>query len=709
MTFGKILTDLSSGTLSIDAAFDEMSTKDKLRTINYYCHIQDIRKDPLTDVQLQELEQIVNILQILYTAGKPVIDDSSYDILQEMLVDMGIPRLTGSIEINDSKKVSHGYEQLYGTLDKIYYLSPDEPRTNKSRKSLDEWIASVSKIYEKKTGMKIDLNEETIIVQGKYDGISSCMETNMNQAMWITRGSTESNKASDITPFMKIFNGIYRSDVPCGQKFEVHMSEENLKVINELVQKPYSNSRQAVISTLNTSEPDFKVEYLYPIPLRIMYPNQTVESIHPMHLEKFPTLTCKLKDRSLIRKFANEHRYVEYSGFRFRTDGAVLTLANRKLCEILGRDNHINNFEVAYKFTEETAYTKVKRVEFYLSEFGYITPVLVVNDVILKGNTINHISLSNKERFDELNLAYGDEVKVLYDIIPYATVDANCQRIKYGKKIEFVHDCPRCHEPLDLSTVQVKCSNPRCPSKLIGRVLNYCTSMRIANIGYSTIESLYNGGFLPEGILSLYKLRKKKEQVALLEGFGKIKTNKMVREIEAKRKVLDYDFFGAYGILGISAKTFRVIFKSISLTEFMNLIKLKNWNLLNAKLVNMPTIGNVKADLIVNYFKDENNRKDLMKIFNEISIEESFSNNAMAVNGYVCFTGCRPDDELRNAILDNGYEVLDSWNNNVTLLVVPNDSFTSNKTAKAYEKHIPIITLDQAIDKYINIENPAEG
>lgn len=698
MTFGKILTDLSSGKLSLERAYEEMSSKDKMKTINYYAHIQDIRQEPLNDVQLQELEQIVDILQILYTSGQSPIDDSTYDTLEEMLVDMGIPRLNGSIEINDAKKVNHGYETLYGTLDKVYYLTSDEPRTNKSRKTLDEWILSAERLYEKNTGKKINLNDVTIVVQAKYDGISAGLEWNKVTPLWLTRGKND--KASDISDFMKIFNDVYCGDSACGQKFEVMMSEENKDKVNEFVSQPYKNSRQAVISTFNNSEPDFKVEYLYPIPLRYMLSGEKVEQIHPLQLEKFPTMVCKFGDREKIRKFANEHRYVEINGMHFRTDGAVLTIVDQKICEALGRDNKINNFEVAYKFTEETAYSKVKTVEFYVSEFGYITPVLVVNDVILKGNTINHISLSNKERFDELNLSYGDEVKILYDIIPYATVDEKCQRMKYGRKIEFIQNCPRCHEPLDLNAVQVQCKNPRCPSRLVGRVMNYCASLRIANIGFQTLDALYTAGFLNDGILSLYKLKKKKDHIELIEGFGRLKTRKMIREIEAKRRVKDYDFFGAYGIEGLSRKTFQLIFTNIKLEDFINLIKMKNWDLMFAKLVIIPSIGNSKADALVSFFKDDLNRKELMKIMQEIFIEETFSKEFIVKKGVMVFTGCRPSPELEEKLIQDGYEVLDGWRNTATSLVVPYEGFTSNKTAKALEKGIKIVTIDSVRNRY---------
>jgi len=107
----------------------------------------------------------------------------------------------------------------------------------------------------------------------------------------------------------------------------------------------------------------------------------------------------------------------------------VITFINPELKKVLGRDNDINNFEVAYKFTSEFAYSKVKDVEFYVSEFGFITPVVVFSPVYLKGNTVQKASISNKARFDELNLHYGDTIKVLYDIVPYITLDDYCMEM----------------------------------------------------------------------------------------------------------------------------------------------------------------------------------------------------------------------------------------------------------------------------------------
>ncbi len=706
MTFEKILDGLMSNNINIKDAYNEINSNDKKKRINYYLHFNDIAKEPLSDEQLQELNSIVKILQILYNSDLySPISDTNYDTLQEILIDMGIPRLTGSIEINSSNKVHHKYTKLRGTLDKIYYLTRDEKRINKSRKYLDEWIRSTEVLYKNNTGKDIDLNKVKIMLQPKFDGGSCILEIDSSMK-WITRGDTGVNLASDVSHIMNVFNDLYSDEsVGTGIKFEVMVSEDNKDKINQLYSsKPYKNSRQIVTAVLNSNEPDFKVDYIYPIPLRIIKDNYTSEVIHPDLISKFPTEICTFGDRDIIREFANKNRYVKYNGMRFRTDGVVLTILNEGIKSTLGRDNNINNFEVAYKFTEEYAYTKVRDVEFDTSNFGYICPVLIVNDVILKGNRIRRITLSNKERFDELNLSYGDEVKILYDIIPYVTIDEKCHRIKNGRKIDFVKRCPSCNEILNIDTVEVRCTNPECPSKLIGKIQNYCDKLRIKNIGYSTIKSLSDAGLLKHGIKSLYKLKKHKYEISDIEGFGITKANKIVSEIESKRILYDYVFFGAIGIDDMSIKTFELLFNHIELDEFMNLIKLKNFSLLKAKLIAINGIGDTMASSLINTLSDKNIIKEINGILKEVILRPSYGINNYQ-NGRITFTGCRPSDELIKIIKDHKMNVSSSWSDKETkILVVPNMEYNSNKVAMANRKKIPIIPINEisnVIDKLI--------
>lgn len=695
MTFEKILSDLTFNAIELKQASEEISKKDKLKRINYYTNIENITQEPLKDGQLQELNAIVGILQILYNSaiGSP-IKDFVYDTLQEMLIDLGIPRLSGSVEINGASKLEHSYKNLRGTLGKVYYLSPDEKRTNKSRKYLHEWIKSTETLYEKITGKKIDLRKVKIMVQPKFDGCSCVREDDGKKKTWISRGDTKINKASDVSHIMNIFDDLWNDDV-CGMKFEIMMTEENKNVINELYRtRHYKNSRQIVTAILNSNEADFKADYLYPVPLRISHDGEDIEQIHPELIEKFPTMICTFDDIDKIKEFGNRNRWVAFNGMRLRTDGAVLTILNHDIQKVLGRTNDINNFEVAYKFTEERAKSKVINIQFDVSVFGYITPVLVVNEVIMKGNTVDHISLSNRERFDELNFSYGDEVTILYDIIPYAVVDEDCKRVKNGRKIEFVKECPCCHSKLDLTEVQVQCKNPDCSSRIVGRILNYCTNLRIQNIGYQTLDMLYASGLLKNGIRSLYKLKKKTYEMEDLDGFGKLKTRKIIAEIEAKRRLNDSDFFGSIGIEGLSIKTFESIFAAIPYTEFIDMIKLKNFDLLFAKLIKIEGIAEKKAETMVSYVKDVKKRIELLKLIEVLSIIETYRQEKIPSKGRIVFTGCRPSDDLVSTLKDNNWDPSGSWSKQAKYLIIPEDGYESDKVTSALAAGIPIIALN---------------
>ena len=698
MSFESILEKLTFNQITSQEAYEMISEKDKRKIINSFINRNHFSKEPLLDRELLQLNAIVNILQILYTSGIDIyVSDNDYDTLQEMLIDMGIPRLTGSIEINSANKVDHRYTNLRGTLDKVYYLYPSEKRTNKSRKYLHEWIKSTEARYEKITGKKIDLNKEKVILQGKYDG-ASCIEEIEDKILWLTRGDTRNNKASDVSHIMNIFNDIYGHLKQHGIKYEVMMTEENKDRINELIRgvdKKYKNSRQIVTATLNSNEPDFKAEYLYPVPLRIMKSGDKIEQIHPDHIAKFPTKICTLGDRDTIKQFANENKWVLLNGMRFRTDGVVMTFINEELKEILGRDGDINSFEVAYKFTEEAAISKITSIKFDVSMFGFIAPVAVFNPVILKGNTVEHASMSNKERFDELDLHYGDTVRVLYDIIPYVLRADNPPGMKRGRKIEFIKHCPACGEELDLDATQVQCNNRECRSRIVGRVLNYCTNLRIQNIGYQTLEDLYLAGLLKKGIRSLYKLKKKTFEIEEIDGFGKLKTRKIIAEVESKRRLKDYELFGSIGIESLSMKTFQSIFRCIKYSEFIDMINHKDFGCLFKRLIIIPGIGESKSTILINYLKDTEYRVEIQKLIEELSIQETY-NDIKVSNGMIAFSGCRPSDEEVELLEKWNWVPTDSFSKSVKCLVVPDVTYESGKVTKATAAGIPIIYLSNS-------------
>jgi NAD-dependent DNA ligase len=218
--------------------------------------------------------------------------------------------------------------------------------------------------------------------------------------------------------------------------------------------------------------------------------------------------------------------------------------------------------------------------------------------------------------------------------------------------------------------------------------------LRIQNIGYQTLDLLYTVGLLDEGIKSLYKLKKHTKEIECLDSFGKAKTRKIINEIESKRKLKDYEFFGSLGIHTWNIKSFKLLFSKIKLTDFMNMIKLKNYDLLNAKMVVIQSIGDLKSSKLIEYLKDENNRKELYSILKEVTITESFGESD-TLKGDVVFTGCRPTPEIEEIISSKGYNSSDSWSNRAKYLIIPTVGYESSKVRKAVDKGVPILTLSE--------------
>ena len=170
-------------------------------------------------------------------------------------------------------------------------------------------------------------------------------------------------------------------------------------------------------------------------------------------------------------------------------------------------------------------------------------------------------------------------------------------------------------------------------------------------------------------------------------------------EIEAKRRLNDFEFFGSIGIDGMSVKTFQLIFSNMKLSEFMNMISLKNFDLMRAKLISIGNIGPSKADTLLDVLKDPKQIKSIMKILKEVTLYETYG-GPVYKNGRVTFTGCRPDDEMMQSLRANGYEPSSSWSDKHTkYLVVPSAAYESAKVITARSKNIPIITKDRLLDE----------
>lgn len=638
------------------------------------------------------LESIIFVTQHIFNnTGIDIecfVPNDTYDILYEMYRDICNKEMVGSSIIpSDKEKRSHNYPDLRGTISKVHYVHESDRKTKDTRKSLEKWIKSV--INSLPENLR---NRANVGIYGKWDGISGIFELveSHNIDAVLTRGDTENNVAVDIGKFFK--NREIKSLIPyfqgerVGVKTEMVMTKEDFEYLND--NYGFKSPRAMVSSLFNTDEPNQELlSYLTIVPLRVQ--NYRTKEIKVIDSEKM-----NLKHKTLVRyaniylddldEISKKMLEVYHSTCEeYPCDGIVIVLEDKEICNILGRDGAINKFEVAFKFPAERKTTILKSVTFSIGLLGGITPVANFEPVVLKGNTVSNASLGSVDRFESLGLAVGDEIDVLYEIIPYVEL----KKSSGNKLIETPKMCPSCGNPLQ-KTPLLSCVNINCPSVKAGKILNYISKMKISFISIGLLGKLIQNGIISD-ISDLYNLKKRKSEIVNIEGIGDKIIDKVITSIDSRKNIPMHVFLGSLGIDCAGRKTFEKICKVYHISTIDDIKKY----LLNSEyLIKVPTIKIVTANKIVSGIST--NLELINKLLRVLDIKEEKSDERLKV----CFTKVRDKDferylETINVCVDNTYGP------NTQLLIIPNKETESSKITKAKKSNKKIMTIDEA---YIN-------
>ena len=648
----------------------------------------------MSEDELELLKWILKLCNLIYnhSGDDTGLSDSEYDILSEYYKMYSDDESIITESEGSGDVVYHKYKTLRGTLDKIYKITEEDVLKNKSQKSLEDWVKQTERRYFERTGETIDLMECDVIVMPKFDGVSTVFECSKSGKLEraLTRGDTKRNEAQDIT---HVFRDIFTDPVQNpkfqhGVKSEIMMLDADLEKVNNEYHTDYKNTRSVVSSILNSDELDGREKYLHIVYLRYSYIDDNGEESEqylPPSVYEYPYLKCKLKEVDKIHEFSFNHKTVHPG---LRCDGSVIRIIDEKVQRVLGRENEKQKFEVAFKFTEETAYSEVKDIIFTTGLFGRINPVVVVKPVKMKGNTVEKASLGSYGRYKKLGLAKGDIVKVLYDIIPYVNFDESDHKCMRSGKSEIKASliCPECGDLLEESETGelLYCVNSSCPCRERGRILNYCKKMNIANISYATIEDLYNEHIL-RSIEDLYRLKNQVNTISQLNGYGIGKITNILDEIDTHRDVIPSVLLGSLGIEGISTKTFKKILEYVTMAEIIQFSQEKNYDLFTV----IPGIKEKTAKKLVDGI---NNSINTIKfLIQELNIQNEPRSSGLFS---VVFTKIR-DDEMEKMIEDYGGIVSDSLTKDTSLLVIPEIGVKSSKVDKANKYNIPVIPISE--------------
>lgn len=600
----------------------------------------------------------------------------------------------------------HVYPDLVGTLDKCKFV------LNSQAKELGVFDDTNVRIFERdfiqkhiREGIISPTEKFYMIAELKYDGVSIEAEVSDHVINARSRGDTNNNVATDLTPIL----GGYRFPLAqgineiIGMKFEAILTNYNLYRLGQVQGKAYKNARNAIAGILGSNNGNLFRDFITLVPLDFHNEDKSVNKLmRNEFLNRYYTTGVDLKYAVLygnykeilfqVKRFTEEAETLRpYMPFLY--DGVVISYLDQDKIDKLGRENSVNKYSIAIKFNPMKHQTTFLGYTYTIGQSGVVTPMIHYNPVEFYGGVHTKSSGHSYKRFNELGLRKGDIIEVTYtnDVMPYVTKpDIEPNRVNPNPLEEFPKVCPCCGTPLVFTDKSAVCPNIECRERNNARMQNMLDKLQLKDFAGERLQSI--GKYSLSELMDL--------RVDDIKFLGEINSQKFIdRMNELKTKpIYDYQIVGSLGFTGIAQEKWKLILSKFSLLWLM--VNYQNDDFVPT-LTAVKGIGPSTAETIKNemsFFI-----KDLTRIIEMENIITSYGNEDKSK--VIRFTGFR-DKALMEKLNSMGCDAGEgSVTKKTDILLVPCEGYTSTKTMKAEKDNIMIVPVEDFIanmDKYLN-------
>ena len=372
------------------------------------------------------------------------------------------------------------------------------------------------------------------------------------------------------------------------------------------------------------------------------------------------------------------------------TDGAVIKLNSFKARDVLGSTEKFPRWAIAFKYEPEEVTTVLDDVIWQVGRTGKLTPLGILQPVELCGVTVKRATLNNFG--DILRKKVKKPARVLIrrsnEVIPEILVAT-----KYfddSKDIEKPEFCPYCKTKLEEVGANIFCPNKDCRPRVVGNLVNFAQkdAMNIDGFSEMTAGQLFDE-LGTDKFSDLYKLTA--ETLEKLDGFQKKKAENLIKSIEKSKKVPLESFIFALGIDGIGKKTAKELAKKYGSLDALEKAE-------REQILSIGDIGEVLATNIIDYFKDEDNLKEIAELlslgvkphYEDIKIGNTFEGQKVVLTGTL---SSFKRSEAQKIIESLGGECMGSVSKLTTLVLAGEEA--GSKLDKAKSLGIKIIGEDE--------------
>ncbi len=656
--------------------------------------------------RIKELTDIINQANFDYhTLDKPTMSDFSYDKMLKELIDLEEKYPTYKLPNSPTQKIGGVI------LTKFSKVTHDIP------------MMSLSNVFNEEELMAFDhrvsqeVSDYHYVSELKIDGLAVSLKYEKgNFVLAATRGN--GMVGEDITENVRTIKSLpivltepidveVRGEIYMPHKSFNHANEERLANNESL----FANPRNAAAGTIRQLDTKVVAKrhldmFCYTLVNAEQFVDTQIEALEYLKKLGFKVNPYYHKHETANALFDSINDYDELrKKLPYDTDGVVIKVNEFSLHEEIGYTAKAPKWATAYKFSPEQAQTKLKDITFQIGRTGVVTPVAELEPVFLSGSTIARATLHNEDYILSKDVRVGDIVNIhkAGEIIP-EVIGPITEKRTNQQPFVMIDKCPVCHAPLKRKEGEADyyCTNPECPGKHMNRLIHFASrvAMDIDTLGEKVVETFHELGYL-NSISDIYRLKEHKNELVTIPGFGEKKVNKLIEAIEnSKHQSLDRLLFGL-GIKHVGAKVAKILVKKYGSLDVLMHATME-------ELVDISDIGDMIAESVISYFKDESHLALIeelrqfglnLEFEKEETIEHEFTGKTFVLTGKLeQFTR----DEASAMIEKLGGKVSGSVSKKTDYLLAGSES--GSKLAKA--ESLGVTVLDESTFlRAINGEN----
>ena len=602
-----------------------------------------------------------------YNEGLQLVSDEYYDLIKEALGDLDT--VGAKLREGDNKTKLPFW---LGSMDKI---KQDEDT------KIDSW----------KSKNVVSLpNHHNYIVSSKLDGVSCLAIFSLTDIKLYTRG--DGITGSDISHLSKFIKSIPK---------KLKIPEEGLAVRGELIipekifkkkyADKYENPRNMIAGLIGSktsreglTDIHFVVYEIVAKDVEMPSPEKQLKTLDMIGFEVVKyQIQNDISSEILTEILARLKQESDYE-----LDG-IIVQSNTKYTRNTSKNP---KYAFAFKIQGETADTTVISVEWKVSQWGALKPVVIINPVKLSGVTISKATGYNGKFIIDNVIGPGAVVTIIRsgDVIP--KIINIVKPAKSGKpqlpeipykwtetKVDLLVDSSK----QDSEALQ-DINNEMC----VKRINRFFEKLDIKEIGQARIQKLYENGI--DTIIKIISSTREELIEALdSEKLGeKIYTNIK----EGLRGIKIPNLLGSTGVFGegIGQRKLEVLFENIP-----NILEIADSEDLKEQILNTPGYSDISANLIVDNIQYAIIFMNSVKPFifkpeAKVKVKQTLSGKKFIVSGF-------RDKDLKTDVENLGGEIIDTWKVSADGLIVDKKAkeMETGKVKKANEKGMPVYTVEE--------------